>query len=69
MLIFLQITIITVASLAVAVLSALKFYSELKQFLSNHKPMAKLLAFKLIVGLTFIENVSARCTESCYLFV
>jgi hypothetical protein len=44
-------------SISVAVLSVVKFYTALKKDLKHHKPLAKLLAFKLIVGLTFLEGV------------
>ncbi|KAK5324743.1 hypothetical protein LTR93_004218 [Exophiala xenobiotica] len=44
-------------SISVAVLSVVKFYTALKKDLKHHKPLAKLLAFKLIVGLTFLEGI------------
>ncbi|KAK8096040.1 Transmembrane protein [Apiospora kogelbergensis] len=39
-------------SLAVAVIAALRIYSALKKQLAHHRPLAKLLAFKLVVGVT-----------------
>lgn len=39
-------------------MSVLNFYRGLSQCLSGHKPLSKLLAFKLIVGLSFLERVS-----------
>ncbi|KAJ5934092.1 hypothetical protein N7466_003639, partial [Penicillium verhagenii] len=53
-------TIITEASVAFAVISVLTFYRALKSHLASHQPLAKLLAFKLIVGLTFLEKYSNK---------
>ncbi|KAK7941460.1 uncharacterized protein PG986_013847 [Apiospora aurea] len=39
-------------SLTMAVLAALRMYSALKQELAHHRPLAKLLAFKLLVAVT-----------------
>ncbi|KAK8043772.1 hypothetical protein PG994_012610 [Apiospora phragmitis] len=39
-------------SLTMAVLAALRLYSALKQELAHHRPLAKLLAFKLLVAVT-----------------
>lgn len=39
-------------SLAVAVLAALRLYAALKRELAHHRPLAKLLAFKLLVAVT-----------------
>lgn len=44
-------------SLTMAVLSCLRLSTALKQQLANHKPLAKLFAFKLLVGLTFLVEV------------
>ncbi|KAJ5281021.1 hypothetical protein N7478_006393 [Penicillium angulare] len=49
--------VISTISVAVAVLAVLKFYKSLKTFLASHQPLAKLLAFKLIVGLAFLESI------------
>ncbi|KAJ5636861.1 uncharacterized protein N7484_010174 [Penicillium longicatenatum] len=53
----LWLTIITSVSIAFAVISVLTFYRTLKSHLASHKPLSKLLAFKLIVGLTFLERI------------
>lgn len=45
-------------SLPMAVLSCLRLCTALKKQLAHHKPLAKLFAFKLLVGLTFIVQVS-----------
>lgn len=44
-------------SLIVAVMAVLQFYGALKVQLASHKPLAKLLAFKLLVGLNFLLQV------------
>ncbi|KAJ5526559.1 hypothetical protein N7513_010718 [Penicillium frequentans] len=53
----LWLTIITSVSIAFAVMSVLSFYRTLKPHLASHRPLSKLLAFKLIVGLTFLERI------------
>ncbi|KAL3482884.1 organic solute transporter Ostalpha-domain-containing protein [Aspergillus germanicus] len=50
-------TVIAIVSVAFAVISILIFYKGLKSHLQAHKPLSKLLAFKLIVGLAFIEKI------------
>ncbi|KAH8888396.1 hypothetical protein GQ53DRAFT_795912 [Thozetella sp. PMI_491] len=50
-------TIIGSVSLAIAITGVLKFYGQLKTHLAHHQPLAKLLAFKLIVGLGFLQNI------------
>merc|ERR1711939_1228253 len=44
-------------SVSVAILSVVKFYTALAKDLKHHKPLAKLLAFKLIIGLAFLEGI------------
>lgn len=41
-----------------AVVSCLRFYKILKAELAGHKPLSKLFAFKLLVGLNLLMNVS-----------
>ncbi|RAK77554.1 OSTA/TMEM184 family protein [Aspergillus fijiensis CBS 313.89] len=53
----LWITIFLNLSLVSAVFAVLKFYKSFKVQLKNHQPLAKLLAFKLIVGLSFLERI------------
>ncbi|KAL4791935.1 organic solute transporter Ostalpha-domain-containing protein [Aspergillus venezuelensis] len=50
-------TVIGIVSVAIAVISILVFYKGLKSHLKAHNPLAKLLAFKLIVGLAFLEEI------------
>ncbi|KAL3458717.1 organic solute transporter Ostalpha-domain-containing protein [Aspergillus heterothallicus] len=50
-------TVIGIVSVTVAVISILVFYKGLKAHLKTHSPLAKLLAFKLIVGLAFLEEI------------
>lgn len=45
-------------SLSFAIMSVIQFYIQLKGHLKHHKPLAKLLAFKLLVALTFVQSVS-----------
>ncbi|KAL4809859.1 organic solute transporter Ostalpha-domain-containing protein [Aspergillus unguis] len=53
----LWLTIIGIISLAMAVIAILRFYKALKADLATHQPLAKLLAFKLIVGLSLLEEI------------
>lgn len=53
-----QINIIKDISLGAAVISILMFVKNLKPQLEEHKPMIKLIAFKLVVALGFVQNVS-----------
>ena len=63
----LQINIIKDISLAAAVTSILMFVKNLKPQLEEHKPMIKLIAFKLVVALGFLQNVSAVLLLLCLL--
>lgn len=49
--------IIMSISLVISVLSILQMYFFLKKDLAHHNPMLKLTAFKIVVGLTFIQGV------------
>ncbi|KAF4339938.1 hypothetical protein FBEOM_6163 [Fusarium beomiforme] len=49
--------IIMSISLGVSVLSILQMYMLLKKDLAHHNPMLKLTAFKIVVGLTFIQGI------------
>ncbi|OKP13130.1 hypothetical protein PENSUB_1230 [Penicillium subrubescens] len=37
-------------------MSILRFYTNLKSHMTEHKPLTKLLAFKMVVGLVFLEK-------------
>ncbi|KAK5053934.1 hypothetical protein LTR84_001896 [Exophiala bonariae] len=50
-------SIVISISIAVAVIAVLKFFTALKKDLKHHKPMAKFLAFKLIIFLTFLQKI------------
>lgn len=39
-------------------MTVIRFFMQLRSQLAHHQPMAKFLAFKLVVTLTFLENVS-----------
>ncbi|KAJ6048641.1 uncharacterized protein N7446_011324 [Penicillium canescens] len=52
-----QITIISIISLAMAMINIMRFHSNLKPYMEGQKPMMKLLAFKMVVGLEFLEQV------------
>lgn len=45
-------------SLVVSVLAILQMYMLLKKDLAHHSPMLKLTAFKMVVGMTFLQEVS-----------
>jgi Organic solute transporter Ostalpha len=51
-----EITIITAVSTAVALISTIRFYNAMKKQISHRKLLSKLIAFKAIVFLTFIQN-------------
>ena len=53
-----QLNIIHNISIAFAVLACIRFYGALKKDIKHHRPLAKFLAFKLIVGITFLEQVN-----------
>ncbi|OQU98388.1 hypothetical protein CLAIMM_04183 [Cladophialophora immunda] len=50
-------TIINGISIGVAVTSCIAFYNALKKDMKHHKPLAKFLAFKLIIGLSFLQDI------------
>ncbi|KAJ5987764.1 hypothetical protein N7481_002974 [Penicillium waksmanii] len=50
------ITIIGIISLGMAMINILRFHGNLKSHMQEQKPMMKLLAFKLVVGLEFLEQ-------------
>jgi hypothetical protein len=49
--------ILTILSTIVAIMSILRFYKVLKPTINNRKPLSKLLAFKAIVFLSFVQEV------------
>ncbi|CAG8153417.1 unnamed protein product [Penicillium olsonii] len=49
--------VIRIVSVSLATVSILTFYVALKTHIVQHKPLTKLLALKLIVGLVFLENI------------
>lgn len=68
--------VIMTISLIVSVASILQMYMLLKKDLAHHNPMLKLTAFKIVVGLTFLQEVrnprqitasNTRLTVSDYL--
>ena len=40
-----------------AMINIIGFHSNLKSYMEGQKPMMKLLAFKMVVGLEFLEQV------------
>ncbi|RDW75725.1 hypothetical protein BP5796_06546 [Coleophoma crateriformis] len=51
------VTVITTISTIVAIMSILHFYRRMKPTLQPHKTMAKLISFKLIVFLNFLQTL------------
>ncbi|CAG8218491.1 unnamed protein product [Penicillium salamii] len=49
--------VIRIISVFLATLSILTFYATLKPHILQNKPLTKLVALKLIVGLVFLENI------------
>ncbi|KAJ5595974.1 hypothetical protein N7450_002432 [Penicillium hetheringtonii] len=58
------IRVIGIISLTVAMVAILRFYGNLKSHMKEHKPLLKLLAFKLIVGLEFLEEIIFMILDS-----
>ncbi|KDN66362.1 hypothetical protein CSUB01_07457 [Colletotrichum sublineola] len=52
-----KLSIISNVSLTVAIVAVLRFFMQLKPHLSEHRPISKFAAFKLVVTLTFLENM------------
>ncbi|KAJ5348392.1 Organic solute transporter Ost-alpha [Penicillium brevicompactum] len=51
------IEVITSLSTSIAINAILQFYSKMKGYMKEHHPLTKLLAFKFIVGLVFLEKI------------
>ncbi|KAI2903019.1 hypothetical protein CBS63078_6059 [Aspergillus niger] len=51
------IEVITSLSTSVALNAIIQFYMNMKGYMTEHKPLLKLMAFKLIVGLIFLEKI------------
>ncbi|GLA40751.1 hypothetical protein AnigIFM63309_008585 [Aspergillus niger] len=51
------IEVITSLSTSVALNAIIQFYMNMKGYMTEHKPLLKLMAFKLIVGLIFVEKI------------
>ncbi|CAI7597162.1 unnamed protein product [Penicillium pancosmium] len=49
--------IIQIISVALAIGAIIQFYSKFNSYMKEHKPLAKLMAFKLVVGLVFLEKI------------
>jgi hypothetical protein len=52
-----QIILIQNSAVTVAIVSVIQFYARLAPEMAQHKPLAKLISFKLIVGVNFIQSV------------
>jgi hypothetical protein len=53
-------------STGIAVTSIIKFYAVLKPHITQNKTLLKIVAFKLVVGVTFFEAVSQK-SEPAYI--
>ncbi|WYZ35072.1 hypothetical protein EsH8_I_001348 [Colletotrichum jinshuiense] len=53
----LWLSIISNVSLTLSLMTVIRFFMQLRSQLAHHQPMAKFLAFKLVVSLTFLENI------------
>ncbi|OKL59335.1 hypothetical protein UA08_05391 [Talaromyces atroroseus] len=58
------IEVISNISVTVAINSILRFYQHTKDYMKERHPLRKLLAFKLMVGLIFLESVAFMILES-----
>ncbi|KAL3474446.1 organic solute transporter Ostalpha-domain-containing protein [Aspergillus californicus] len=60
----LWLTVIGIISLAMAMIAILRFHGKLQAYTKEHKPMMKLLAFKMVVGLEFLEQIVFMVLDS-----
>ncbi|KAJ5646963.1 hypothetical protein N7490_003335 [Penicillium lividum] len=60
--------IIQEVSVTIAINAVIRFYANTKDYMQEHKPLMKLLSFKLMVGLIFIEQVAFMILESSKIF-
>ncbi|GLB08453.1 hypothetical protein AtubIFM57258_004342 [Aspergillus tubingensis] len=49
--------VVTSVSTSVALNAVIQFYVNMKGYMTEHKPLLKLMAFKLIVGLILLEKI------------
>ncbi|GKZ34301.1 hypothetical protein AbraIFM66950_004529 [Aspergillus brasiliensis] len=49
--------VVTSLSTSVAINAIIQFYINMKGYMTEHKPLLKLMAFKLIVGLILLEKI------------
>ena len=55
--------------MTVAVTALIKFYMALKVHIKQHATMKKIIAFKIIVGLTFFEGVRPDLSPSLRVYL
>ncbi|KAJ6008472.1 hypothetical protein N7540_012448 [Penicillium herquei] len=55
-------------SVTIAINAVIRFYANTKNYMKEHKPLLKLLSFKLIVGLIFLEQIIFMVLESSSIF-
>ncbi|KAJ5720452.1 uncharacterized protein N7483_008386 [Penicillium malachiteum] len=55
-------------SVTIAINAVIRFYANTKDYMKEHKPLLKLLSFKLIVGLIFLEQIIFMVLESSSIF-
>ncbi|KAJ5759507.1 hypothetical protein N7520_006663 [Penicillium odoratum] len=60
--------IVQEVSVTIAINAVIRFYANTKDYMQEHKPLMKLLSFKLMVGLIFIEQVAFMILESSKIF-
>ncbi|CEO60463.1 hypothetical protein PMG11_05090 [Penicillium brasilianum] len=53
----LWLNITRIISLGFAISAIIRFYTNLKSHMQEHKPLTKLVAFKMVIGLVFLENI------------
>ncbi|KAJ5923778.1 hypothetical protein N7454_009023, partial [Penicillium verhagenii] len=55
-------------SVTIAINAVIRFYANTKNYMKEHKPLMKLLSFKMMVGLIFLEQVLFMVLESSKVF-
>jgi hypothetical protein len=61
-----QIIVIENFAVTVAVTSVVQYYTRLYDSMAVHKPLAKLISFKLIVFVNFIQSVRASFSHCSF---
>lgn len=59
-----QINVLSDLSVSLAINAVIRFYQNTHKYMEQHRPLMKLLAFKLVVGLVFLEQILFMILDS-----